>query len=161
TIKDLVDNGTLVNEGDWVMTLDFSGLEEQKKDKLKDVNSAYALKIQAEQAVETQKLENDNLILKAKNALDLANIDVVKYRDGDYPQAEKTAKSDFDSWDERSSWSRRMVKKGMLSKVQADADQDRRDAAELALKALKYTKERTEKDLDAKVKEAKNTLDKT
>src|SRR5262249_28253319 len=67
----------------------------------------------------------------------------------------------FDSWDERSSWSRRMLKKGMLSKVQADADRDRRDAADLALKALEYTRERSETDFKAKVEEAKINLKKT
>jgi HlyD family secretion protein len=176
TIKTVVDAGTKVEEGEEVMVLDFSGFEEQKKDKIKDVKQAYAAKVQSEQQVEIQKLDNDNDILKAKNQLDLAKTDLKKYIEGDYPQALhdvegriETSSSDLDSWKDRAAWSARMVKKGLMSKVQADADKDRENGSAIALKKVqeekdvlvKFTYKRTVDDLTSKVKEAQNLYDKT
>jgi multidrug efflux pump subunit AcrA (membrane-fusion protein) len=169
TIRTLVDAGTEVNEGDEVMTLDFSGFEEQKKDKIKDVKQAYAAKVQADQQVAIQELDNQNDILQAKNKLELAVTDFEKYQKGDYLQALddvngriKTAKSDLEDWKDRAAWSARMYKKKLMSKVQADADASRVDAAEINVQKLEkekevlvdFTKGRTETDLKAKVVEA-------
>ena len=46
----------------------------------------------------------------------------------------ETAKSDRDSWLDRAAWSRRMVIKGFYSLSQADADQSRLSAMEIALR---------------------------
>src|SRR5207253_177781 len=176
TIKFVVDAGTMVKEGEEVMVLDYSGFEEQKKDKIKDVKQAYADKVKADQDVEIQKLDNQNDIEKAKNALDLARIDQEKYMEGDYIQALKdvegrieTSRSDLDSWKDRAAWSSRMYKKNLMSKVQADADRDRENGSLIALQKveeekrvlLNYTKGRTEKDLTQKVDEGKRNVDKT
>jgi multidrug efflux pump subunit AcrA (membrane-fusion protein) len=176
TIKSVVDAGTMVKEGEEVMVLDFSGFEEQKKDKLKDVNQAYASKVQADQQVAIQELDNENDIEKAKNAWDLAKIDLKKYADGDYPQAFddvcgriETAESDLNDWKTRAAWSAGMVKKGLMSKVQADADVNRVEAAVINLKKLikerevlvDFTKDRTLRDLQSKVVEADLNYKKT
>ena len=42
-----------------------------------------------------------------------------------YQGAIEQARSDKDSWEDRASWSQRMVKKGFYSLSQADADQSR------------------------------------
>jgi hypothetical protein len=176
TIKTVVDAGIEVSEGDEVMVLDFSGFEEQKKDKTKDVNQAYAAKVQADQQVEIQKFTNENDKLLAKNKLTLAEIDERKYKEGDYIQAlkdvegrTKTAESDLEDWKDRAGWSNRMAKKGLMSKVQADADASRLDASRIALEKLieekrvlvEYTKPRTETDLQTKVAEAILNVKKT
>ena len=79
------------------------------------------------------------------------------------------AKSDLESWKERSNWSGRMEKKTLMSKVQADADRDRVQSADINLKKVeeekrvltRYMKPRTITDLTAKVEEAKRNLERT
>ncbi|HYV38071.1 MAG TPA: hypothetical protein VE988_20465, partial [Gemmataceae bacterium] len=143
TIKDLVDPGIEVKEGERLIVLDSSGFEEQKKDKIKDVKQAYAVKVQADQQVEIQKLDNETDIEKAANALKLAQIDLNKYQQGDYIQSLddvngriQTAQSDLEDWKTRAAWSTRMAKKGLMSVVQADQDTNRVDAAVIALRKL-------------------------
>src|SRR5205807_1750697 len=135
-------------EGEIIMVLDSSGFEQQLKDKTKDVNNALSQKIQADQEYQIQKLDNENDINQKKNALELAQIDLDKYQKGDYQQAKQdvegrieTAKSDLESWTERAAWSRRMLQKGLMSKVQADADQDRRQGAKIAFDKVKKEEE--------------------
>jgi HlyD family secretion protein len=168
--------GKSKTEGEKVMELDSSGFIEQLKDKIKDVKQAYATKVQAEQNYEIQKIDNKTDIEKAKNTLKLAEIDLEKYRLGDYVQALddvkgriETALSDLDDWKTRAAWSARQAKKGLVSKVAADADNSRVDAAKINVKKLqeeqrvleKFTKGRTESDLQAKVKEALTNVEKT
>jgi RND family efflux transporter MFP subunit len=156
-------------EGEELMTLDSSGFQEQLKDKVKDVNSAYALKVSADQQFEIQKLDNESDIKLKVNALNLAEIDLKKYLEGDFEQAKKdvegrieTARSDLEDWKDRAAWSSRMAKKGLMSKVQADADASRRDASQINMSKLMeekrvlldFTKPRTEQDLRAKLAEA-------
>jgi multidrug efflux pump subunit AcrA (membrane-fusion protein) len=176
TIKKLVDAGVYVEKGQEVMWLDDSGFQEQLKDKRKDVESAYASKIQADSQIKIQKYDNKTDIEKAENALDLAKLDLTKYMDGDFKQAQQdvdgrieTATADYEDWKTRAAWSNRMVKKGLMSKVQADADKSREEGAKIALDKVKeekrvlekYTYDRTVKDLTAKVKEAQTNLEKT
>jgi multidrug resistance efflux pump len=174
TIRWLIDNGAEVKKGDKVMDLDSSGFQEQLKDQNKIVDQAQAAKIQADENCHIQKSQNESDIEAAKNALDLAKLDLEKYRDGDYIQALEmvkgqieTARSDVESWADRSAWSKRMVKKGLMQKVQADADESKLDGAKITLRQFEeakrvlevYTKKRTEQDLQAKVAEATRALD--
>jgi HlyD family secretion protein len=175
TIKSLVDAGVMVKKDEEVMVLDASGFIEQDKDKQKDVKQALSAKIKAEQDFEIQKINNETDIEKAVNAFDLAKIDLEKYKMGDYEQSLKdvlgriqTAESDLADWKDRAAWSARMVKKRLMSKVQADADANRVDASSIALAKVqeelrvleKYTKGRNETDLQAKVNEAERGVKK-
>jgi hypothetical protein len=47
------------------------------------------------------------------------------------------AEADLQGWTERSLWSQRMLRKGLLSKVQAQADRDRVRAAEIRRQRLR------------------------
>jgi multidrug efflux pump subunit AcrA (membrane-fusion protein) len=175
-IKWLVDAGTEVNKGQQIMELDSSGFVEQLKDQNIKVDQARATMEKADADYETQKLDNETDIEKAINAHELAKIDLEKYVKGDFEQALKdvdgrttTAKSDLDDWKDRAAWSARMVKKGLMSKVQAEADANRVEASMINLKKLEeekrvlvdYTKGRTIQDLTAKLAEAKRGVEKT
>jgi multidrug efflux pump subunit AcrA (membrane-fusion protein) len=168
-IKWIIDEGEEVKKGDKLMELDSSGFQDQLKDKNKDVDKAYADKVGADEQVRIQEIANESAIEAAKNARDLAKIELEKYREGDYVQALKdidgkieTANSDLADWKDRAAWSARMVKKGLLSKVQADADSNRVDAMRINLenyqvqkKVLeKYTRQREIQDRTAKLAEA-------
>ena len=166
----LIPYGKKRGEGEQIMELDSSGFQEQLKDKTKDVDGAYALKVQFDEAYKILLLDNETDIAKAINAYELAVIDEQKYQEGDFIQSKKdvegrieTAKSEVDSWKDRSAWSERMFKKTLMSKVQADADKDRLKGAIIALGKVEeeyrvlvnFLKPRTLKDLAAKKAEAK------
>jgi HlyD family secretion protein len=169
TIKWLVEEGTEVRKGDLLMVLDSSGLQEQLKDKTKDVDKAYADKVAADEGVRIQEIGNESAIEAAKNARDLAKIELEKYVKGDYVAALKdidgkieTTRSDLEDWKDRAAWSARMVKKGLMSKVQADADKSRAEASRITLENYdvqkvvleKYTRQREIQDRTAKLAEA-------
>ena len=79
------------------------------------------------------------------------------------------ARSDLEDWKERASWSRRMAIKGLMSKVQADADANRVDAATITLSKCEeqkrvlvdYTYKRTVQDFTAEKSEADHNLEKS
>jgi HlyD family secretion protein len=173
-IKWIIDEGSEVKKGEKVMKLDSSAFEEQLKDRTEEFESAQADLVVAEETFRIQESQNLSDIEQAKNALALAELNLKKYTGGDYPQKHKDvvgriemAKSDRDDWKDRSAWSLRMVKKGLMGKVQADADKSRYEAAEIALAKVEeekrvleeYEKNLNEKDLTAKFEEAKRALD--
>jgi len=172
-IKWIIDEGTEVKKGDKLMDLDSSGFQDQLKDKTKDVDKAYADKVAADEGVRIQEIGNESAIAAAKNAYDLAKIELEKYREGDYVVALKdidgkieTTKSDLEDWKDRAAWSARMVKKGLLSKVQADADKSRADASKITLENYdaqkivleKYTRQRELQDRKAKLDESERGM---
>jgi multidrug efflux pump subunit AcrA (membrane-fusion protein) len=172
-IKSIIDEGTEVKKGQLIMELDSSGYNEQLKDKNKDVDKAYADKVAADQGVLIQTSQNESDVEAAKNARDLARIELEKYVKGDFIKdledlkgKIETAESDLSDWKERSSWSARMVKKGLMSKVQADADASRAEAARINLDNLKlqkrvledYTRKREVQDKTAKLAESERSL---
>lgn len=79
------------------------------------------------------------------------------------------ARSDREQWLDRASWSARMVKKGYLSRSQADSDKARLDSAEIALKKVQgeldiyrqFTVEQKVTELWGKIKEAERSLERT
>jgi len=75
-IKWIIDEVTEVKEGDALMELDSSGFQDQLKDKSKDVDNAYALKVAADENVRIQIIGNESAIEAAKNARDLAKIEL-------------------------------------------------------------------------------------
>jgi RND family efflux transporter MFP subunit len=175
TIKWLVDNGKEVKKGELVMELDDSGLQEALKLQNIDTDNASAEWIKAKEQYRIDEIDCQIKKEQAENALKLADIDLEKYLKGDYAYSLndvegriKTAESDLEDWKDRAAWSARMAKKGLMSKVQADADASRRDATEIALNKVRdekrvlvdFTKNRTEQDLRSKLNEAKSNLQK-
>ncbi len=169
TIKWIVDPGVEVKKGDKLIELDSSGFIEQLKDQNINVDQAKANWVTADEQYRIQESQNESDIEAAKNALDLAKIDLEKYIKGDFVQSLKdvegrieTARSDLENWKDRAAWSARMAKKGLMSKVQADADDSRVDGSRIALEKVEeekrvlvdYTKQRTVQDLTAKLAEA-------
>jgi HlyD family secretion protein len=79
------------------------------------------------------------------------------------------ARSDREQWLDRASWSSRMVKKGYLSRSQAESDKARLDSAEIALKKVQgeldiyrqFTVEQKVTKLWGDIKECERTIDRT
>lgn len=176
TIKWIIDDGSQVKQGDLLVDLDDSGLQEQLKTQKITLDRAEAEKIQAEENHKIVKSQNESDIKTAEVNLDLARIDLQKYLEGDFPQMLndvegriKVAESDSEMQRDRVAWANRMVKKGYLTANQAQAEQSRLDSYDLTLRKFldekrvltdpNYgTRKRTETDLLNKVKEAERAL---
>jgi RND family efflux transporter MFP subunit len=174
TIKWIIDPGVEVAKGDKIMELDSSGFIETLKEQNIKVDKAKADWVTAKEQYQIQESQNESDIEAAKNVLDLAKIDLEKYIKGDFVQSLKdvegrieTARSDLENWKDRAAWSARMQKKGLVSKVAADADESRVDGARIALDKVEeekrvlvnYMQKRTIQDLGAKLAEANRALD--
>src|SRR5262249_49411114 len=87
TIRWVIDDGTEVVEGDKLIELDDSGLQEQlKQQRITMINAQIAWE-KAEGDYRITKIENKSAIETAKLNWELTKIDLKKYADGDYPQA--------------------------------------------------------------------------
>jgi multidrug resistance efflux pump len=177
TIKTLVDDGSTVKKDQLLIELDDSGLIEQLKTQKIDLDKAESDKIKAEEDYKIQVSQNESDIKSAETVLQLAEIDLQKYIEGDFPQAlkdvegrTKVAESDLEQQRDRAAWAQRMVKKGYQTVSQAQAEQSKQESLEIALNKVNEekrvlvdpvfgTKKRTETDLGNKVAEAKRALE--
>jgi len=176
TIKMVVDDGTRVKKGDLVAELDDSGLVEQVKSEKIVLDKAESDAKQARDNLTIVESQNGTDIETAKVNLQLAQIDLMKYREGEYIQTkkdlegqQKNAESDVEQARDRAAWSKRMLQKGYQTQSQAQADQSKFESYELALKkAIEAIRvldhqsygmaKRTITDLTNKVEEAKRAL---
>jgi RND family efflux transporter MFP subunit len=176
TIKSVIDDGSHVKKGDLLVELDDSGLIEQLKSEKITLDTAEANKVQAEEAYKITQSQNESDIKSAEVNLQLKEIDLKKYIEGDYPQALKDvqgqismAESDMEQQRDRSAWAQRMVKKGYYTPSQAQAEQSKLEGYDLTLKKLieskrvltDYTKLREETARQNDVAEAKRALERT
>jgi RND family efflux transporter MFP subunit len=174
TIKWVIEPGTQVVKGEKVIEFDSSGFVEQLKDQKIKVDQAKANWVTASEQYRIQESQNESDLEAAKSTEELARIDLNKYEKGEYQQALEdvegrieVAKSDVTAWQNRSAWSARMVGLGYITRQQADVDESKLSAAEIALKKLQtekhilisFTKGRTVQDLNAKLAEAKRAVD--
>lgn len=139
-IKWLLEDGSSVKKGDPVIILDDSGFQDQYKTQKIVVDNAQAAKIQAEQAYEIQLSQNESDIKSAEVALEIAEIDLKKYQEGDYPQQLKIfegnikqAESDVEQQRDRVAWANRMVKKGYLTVTQSQGEQSKLESLQITL----------------------------
>ncbi len=173
TIKWLIDDGSSVKKGDLLVDLDDSGLQDQLKNQKIVVDNAEADRVKAEEDYKIQELQNEADVNTAKVNQQLAEIDLYKYLNGDYPQSLKdvqgrikVAEGDVEQQRERTAWANRMVKKGYYTTTQFQAEQSKLESCELALGKVKEEervlndekyglKKRTETDLRNKLEQAK------
>jgi RND family efflux transporter MFP subunit len=164
---------------DLVMELDDSGLQDQLKQQKINLDKAEADKIGKEENYKIVVSQNQSDLKKAETDLELAQIDLEKYQNGDFPQSLKdvegrikTAESDLEQQRDRSAWAQRMLKKGYYTVSQSDAEQSKLQSLELTLAKYleerrvltdpKYgAKKRTETDLKNKVDQAVDALERT
>jgi len=118
----LIPEGEWVEEGDIVVELDSSELEDRLKQREILVIKAQAALIQSQEVVGLQKLENASAIAAAELAQKLTELDLDKYIKGDFPKQHKEAegavalaREDVARAQERYEYVAHMVKKGYES----------------------------------------------
>jgi HlyD family secretion protein len=176
-IKWLIDDGSQVQKGNRLITLDDSGLQDQLKTESITRDQKEAEKVKAKEQYNIQLSQNESDIKTAEVNLELAEIDLQKYQEGDFPQALKdvtgrikTAEGDLEQQRDRTAWANRMVKKGYYTVTQAQAEQSKLESYELCLARVMEEKrvltdptygqrKRQETDLQNKVAECKRALE--
>jgi len=95
TILFLVDEGTQVKKDDVLVRLDSSNLENDLTAQRIKYEQANAAMIQAEKALEIQQSTNQSNLDKAAVDLSLAQTDLKKFEEGDWPLKVQQTKSDI------------------------------------------------------------------
>ena len=153
TIIKIVPEGQRVTKGTIICELDSASLKDQL------IN----------QRITTKSAEAN--FLNAKLTREVAEIAVKEYKEGVFVQDKATAEgeiklaeSDLTRSEDRLEWARRMFEKGYVSKAQLITEELNFKKAQFALEQaqsklevlLKYTREKTIKELESEVKKAHN-----
>jgi HlyD family secretion protein len=154
TIKWVIEDGVLVKKDQPLVELDASGLQEDLKAQqiLRDLAKLEWDQAEGDRILVTH--QNDADTEAAKTALVIARLDFEKYLNGEYPQAREDVNNRLQQWRDRVGYSERMVRKGFMSRSQAEGGQLALDKVAKELLVLEYTKDRTLADLRSKLAEA-------
>ncbi|HUR54683.1 MAG TPA: hypothetical protein VMZ71_11165, partial [Gemmataceae bacterium] len=166
TINWVIEDGARVQAGDLILVLDDSGLQDQLRAQLIQLDQATANKVKAEQDYEIASNESKNKIQTAETAVEVAVLELEKYiglksddslnpvgalvggmgtlaETGSYRQdlddltgKVRLAESDLEAYRERSAWAERMVKQKYMSASQAQAERSKMESALENLRSL-------------------------
>lgn len=170
TIISIVPEGTWVEKGEIVCELDAATMIDEANKQQIVVTNAEAAEIQAQQALEVQRLQNLSDIGNAKILYDLAKLDYEKYvsEGGEYERLHnelsgklELARQEAIQAKERHAFNKEQVKKGFINQNELEASRIQLQEKELAVgqaqKALdvleKFDKERTTAELKANAEE--------
>lgn len=167
-IISIVPEGSRVEEGDVVCVLDSANLDDQAKQQEITVTNADASEAQAKEQLEVTRTQNESDIAAAQLALTLADLDLQKYQEGEYPKQEKElegnlalAKEEAVQSEETYEFTKRLVKKGYKNQNELEAARIQVEKTKLAvqkaeeeLKVLQqFERKRTIAELEANAKE--------
>lgn len=174
TIIYLMPEGSAVKPGDVVVRLDAADLKEKLNKQEIDVEEAAATADAAQKKHLIQQSQNDSDIKEAELKSKLAELDLRKYLNGEYPQEKlkfesdkKIAEEELKRAEDRFAWSKKLFDKQFITKTELEADELaatkaklKIDLADKALEVLElYERERQEQKLKAEYEEAKAEID--
>lgn len=174
TIKWIIPEGTFVKKGDLVCELDSAALEDQIRAQRIKVEQAKAALTAAEAELDIVRSQNESDIKAAERTVQLAEIDLKKYLEGDYPKERRRiegdiliAREELRRAEERLQYTERLYRKGFVSATDVEADRlavmrakNTLETAEEELRVLEeYTKPRTVTELQGALEEAKRALE--
>jgi len=174
TILFLIPEGTQVKEGDLVCELDATQQIDRRVAQEITLRNADAAFIKAKQNYEIQKSQNDSDIKRAEQALSFADVDLVKFREGDKAAKEaqasekiKLAEEENTRASDKFNWSQKLFDNGFLTSTELEADRLSRSRAEIQLEQAKRDRDllvrfqlpRDEAELVAKLDEARRELE--
>jgi uncharacterized membrane protein YqiK len=175
-IRWVIEDGTLVKQGQPLVEIEDTPLQDQLKTQKIALDTARANMVQAQENEKIVQSQGFSDITTARVSVELAEIDRKKYLEGDYLKEKmgydsniKLAQSDRDLQLDRVAYTERMVKLKYLGSTQLQAEQAKLQSLEVTLSKANeemrvledYTKGRMIKDLTNKVEENKRTLDRT
>ena len=170
----LIPEGTRVKQGDLLVELDASNLEDSKVDQEISVQNAEAAFISARESLEVVRNQAQSDTDEAELALRFAQEDLKNYKEGEYPNQEKElearitlAKEELTRAQEEFKWSEILYTEKYLSESELKADKLAVSKAELDLELAQsnlallkdYTYTRTLDQLESDVRRAQMALE--
>ena len=130
TILWLIEEGTQVNEGDILVKLDASSLEDKKTQQQITVDNAEASFVRARESLAVTQSQGESDVAKADLARQFAELDLRKYLQGEYPEQIQQAEADItiareelQRAEDKLAWSRQLEKEGYLTQTELLADE--------------------------------------
>ncbi|MHC4586827.1 MAG: HlyD family secretion protein, partial [Planctomycetota bacterium] len=176
SIISLIPEGVKVKEGDLLVELDASTLEDAKIDQEIMVQNAEAAFIDANETLAVSENQAQSDIDVAKLTLKFSEQDLEQYKEGQYPKDEKTANNEITLRQEELTraqetleWSQKLFKEKYLSNTDLQADKlavtRSKNALELAKEELRlleeYTRQRNIDQFESDFHQAKMALERT
>lgn len=172
-IRWVIDDGAQVKQGERLMEIEDSALQDQLKAQKIALDLARSGMIASEQQYKIVVSENESAVRIAEIAIVLAELDLNKYVEGEYPAAVKDVegryevkKADRDVQKARTDWADRMKSRDYFSQSQFDSEMSRLRSLELDMekiqeekRVLAYARKRTTTDLTTQVEEKKKNLE--
>ena len=170
----LIEEGTQVQPGDLLVELDASSLEENKVDQQIRVLNSEAAYIRAREQLEIVQNQAIADVSSAELESRFAQMNLRRYREGDYPQELQRAEADISLADEelqrandKLNWSQRLAEEGYLTRMELQADElsARRAAIDLELAKGRlrlleeYTHEQKLAELESQVEQRRMALE--
>ncbi len=174
TLIYLIPEGTRVTKGELLAELDGSQLQDNRVEQRIRVDNAEAEFIRARENLGVVRNQAAADTAQAELDYEFAKEDVLKYRDGEYPQQRREAESkitiaaeELKRATEKLNWSMRLFEEKYISQTELDADRLTHGRAklehELAVEALalleKYTNRRQLAQLQSDVEQTRLALD--
>ncbi len=174
TIIWIIEEGKHVNEGDLLVELDASELDDRLVDQQIRVQNADAAFIRARENLEITRSRGDSDVDKAELDYEFAQEDQKKYVEGEYPKELdemdakiKLAEGDLEDAENTATWSQKLFDDKYIAEADLTRDKLRRDRAALDLKTAKanrallvdYTYKRRVRELESEVEQSKMALD--
>ena len=174
TVLSLIDEGQVVEEGDVLVELDTSELQDRLVDAEIAVENARAARVRAEEALAVARNQAEADARQAELDLAFAEGDVTKYVEGEYPKermeatnAITIAEEEHERAKEKHDGSRRLFDESFISETELKADRLAMSRSALALalarenlKLLeKYTHVRKMQELESAVDQKRMALD--
>lgn len=126
----IIEEGSIVQEGDLLVRLDASQLEDKHFAQKITVQNAEADFVNAREALAITRNQADSDIEQAENTLMFAKQDLEKYIEGEYPQQLREAEvnitlaeEDLQRTEEKQKWSRVLFKQKLISQTELQADE--------------------------------------
>jgi len=176
TILSLAEEGTHVRQGDLLVELDSSNLQDQKNQQLIVVLNAEAGFIRARENLAVTQSQTESDIAQAGLASKFAELDLKKYLEGEYPRELQKAESDItiareelQRAHEKLEWSKKLAAEGYVTRTELQADELATKRAEIDLKLArsdlelleKYTHQRDLEQLRSDADQAKKAFERT
>ncbi len=161
TIITIIPEGTMVEKDQVVCQLDSALLREKAKQQEITVTQADSAEAQAKEKLEITRAQNQSDISAAELKRDLAQLDLTKYREGEYPQQVKEleasvaiAKEELIRATETYDFTKQQVKKGYKTQNDLEGNRIAKQQSEFKLQGAQEKLKVLEKfDFERKIKE--------
>ncbi len=169
----IIEEGTIVEPNDVLVRLDATSLEEQRVEREQRLDSARSSLVASRVNLENTTSQAESNIAKAELALEFAELELRKYKQGEYPQQLRKAQNavvlateSAGRAQDKANWSKDLNTQGYLTDTEAEADAAAARKAELDLEIARgelellkeFTYHQTLRQLTSDVEQARAEL---